>query len=96
MRSTERTWAVGCVAGVTAALAACGVPSGELEGDQTSPSASAAADVAASFDVGDGRKMFMECQGTGSPTVVIIAGQRAAAGDWMVVADGVSSPPVSR
>jgi pimeloyl-ACP methyl ester carboxylesterase len=46
-----------------------------------------------SFDVGDGRTMFMECRGSGSPTVVIITGQRAAAGDWMIVADGVSSLP---
>lgn len=94
MGSTGRTRALGCLVGLAVVLAACAAPSGEPEPDEASPSETATADFAASFGVGDGRMMFMECQGTGSPTVVIIAGQRAAAGDWMVVADSVASPPV--
>ena len=38
--------------------------------------------------------MYMECRGTGSPTVVLVSGQRGSADDWSIVADGVDSPPV--
>jgi len=38
--------------------------------------------------------MYMECRGTGSPTVVLVSGQRGSAEDWSIVADGVNSPPV--
>lgn len=92
MGRTRRTWASSCVVGLTVALAACAGPPVERSAD-ASPSETAASDFAMSFDVGDGRTMFMECRGSGSPTVVIITGQRAAAGDWMIVADGVSSLP---
>ena len=65
-------------------------------GGGTSPSGTAtpAADFAGKFDVGGGRMMYMECRGTGSPTVVLVSGQRGSADDWSIVADGVDSPPV--
>lgn len=94
MGTTGRAWALGCLMGMTVSLAACAAPPGDPGAEDATPSETAAPDFATSFDVGDGRMMFMECRGSGSPTVVIIAGQRAAAGDWMTVADGVSSPPV--
>jgi hypothetical protein len=50
--------------------------------------------VTSRFDVGGGRMMFMECGGTGSPTVVLVSGQRGSAEDWSIVTDGVNSPPV--
>ena len=31
-------------------------------------------DVAGLIDIGGGRKMYLECHGTGAPTVVLIAG----------------------
>lgn len=34
------------------------------------------------IDVGGGRKMYLECRGAGSPTVVLVAGLKAFAGDW--------------
>jgi pimeloyl-ACP methyl ester carboxylesterase len=33
-------------------------------------------------DIGGGRKMYLECRGTGSPTVVLVGGLRASADDW--------------
>ena len=33
-------------------------------------------------DIGCGRKMYLECRGTGSPTVVLISGTRGAHDDW--------------
>jgi pimeloyl-ACP methyl ester carboxylesterase len=33
-------------------------------------------------DIGGGRKMHLECRGTGSPTVVIVPGGKASADDW--------------
>ena len=39
-------------------------------------------DVAGRFDIGGGRKMYLECRGAGSPVVVIVAGARASAEDW--------------
>lgn len=39
-------------------------------------------DIARRFDIGAGRKMYLECRGAGSPVVVIVAGGRASAEDW--------------
>ena len=41
-------------------------------------------DFAGLVDIGGGRKMYLECRGTGSPTVVLVAGLRASADDWTV------------
>jgi pimeloyl-ACP methyl ester carboxylesterase len=35
-------------------------------------------------DIGDGRKMYLKCNGTGAPIVVLVGGQRASADDWSV------------
>ena len=35
-------------------------------------------------DIGDGRKMYLKCSGTGSPTVVLVGGLRASAEDWSI------------
>jgi pimeloyl-ACP methyl ester carboxylesterase len=37
------------------------------------------------FDIGDGRKLFLECQGAGGPTVFIIPGKGSYAEVWNVV-----------
>ena len=37
---------------------------------------------AGSVDIGGGRKMYLKCSGTGSPTVVLVGGLRASANDW--------------
>ena len=38
-------------------------------------------------DIGAGRKMYLECSGSGSPTVVLIAGKGNGAADWSEVLD---------
>jgi pimeloyl-ACP methyl ester carboxylesterase len=35
-------------------------------------------------DIRSGRKMYLECRGTGSPTVVLVGGLRASADDWSI------------
>jgi pimeloyl-ACP methyl ester carboxylesterase len=35
-------------------------------------------------DIGGGRKMYLACRGTGSPTVVLVGGLRASAEDWNI------------
>ena len=48
-------------------------------------------------DIGSGRKMYLECSGSGSPTVVLISGTRGAHDDWTHLVDptnpvGVKEP----
>jgi hypothetical protein len=51
---------------------------------------SAAAHAAESGDfaglvaIGGGRKMYLECRGIGSPTVVLVAGLKGSAEDWNI------------
>ena len=42
----------------------------------------APADLAGLVDIGGGRKMYLECHGTGRPTVLLEAGSRATARYW--------------
>ena len=42
----------------------------------------AGGDVAGTVDIGGARAMYLECRGTGSPTVFIVPGGRAAADEW--------------
>jgi pimeloyl-ACP methyl ester carboxylesterase len=44
-------------------------------------------DVSGTVDVGDGRQIYVECEGQGSPTVVLIAGKGNGAEDWSNVLD---------
>src|SRR5690348_13329403 len=41
-------------------------------------------DFAGLVDIGRGRKLYLQCRGTGSPTVVLVAGLRGSADDWTV------------
>jgi murein DD-endopeptidase MepM/ murein hydrolase activator NlpD len=49
--------------------------------------ASARGDVTGVVGVGRGRRLFVECRGSGSPTVVLISGKGTDAADWMQIAD---------
>jgi pimeloyl-ACP methyl ester carboxylesterase len=52
------------------------------DADETSiPAASDQEDIAGTFDIG-GRKMYMQCTGQGSPTVILISGGGIAADLW--------------
>ena len=46
------------------------------------PSTGPSDDVAGLVDIGGGRKMYLECHGTGSPTVVLISGGYEAGWIW--------------
>jgi pimeloyl-ACP methyl ester carboxylesterase len=46
--------------------------------------ATGSGDCARLVNIGGGRKMYLECRGTGSPTVVFIGGLRASAEDWSI------------
>ena len=43
-------------------------------------------------DIGGGRKMYLECRGAGSPTVVLISGTRGAHDDWTDLIDPKDPP----
>jgi len=47
----------------------------------------AAADFAGLVDIGGARKIYLECKGAGSPTVVLISGKGNGAADWSEVLD---------
>ncbi|WP_448006748.1 alpha/beta fold hydrolase [Agromyces bauzanensis] len=51
-------------------------------------------DVADTFDVGDGRRMYLECRGSGTPTVLLVSGQRGSAEDWSITTEGPASDAV--
>ncbi len=44
-------------------------------------------DAGGLVDIGRGREMYLECIGTGSPTVVLISGTRGAHDDWTDLTD---------
>lgn len=39
------------------------------------------------IDIGDGRRMFLECQGTGSPAVILISGRSDRSDIWQTVSN---------
>jgi len=45
------------------------------------------ADFAGLVDIGGGRKIYLECRGAGSPTVVLVSGTRGAHDDWTDLID---------
>jgi pimeloyl-ACP methyl ester carboxylesterase len=48
------------------------------------PAIAADGDFAGTVDIGGGQEMYLECRGSGSPTVLIVPGARAAADEWTV------------
>ncbi len=52
-------------------------------------------DFAGLVDIGGGREMYLECQGKGSPTVVLVSGFRGAHDDWTHVIDSGGEPKPS-
>jgi CubicO group peptidase (beta-lactamase class C family) len=51
-------------------------------GPHSSDPISATSDFAGLVDIGDGRKMYLECRGSGSPTVILESGYRNDAAIW--------------
>jgi pimeloyl-ACP methyl ester carboxylesterase len=46
------------------------------------------------IDIGHGRKMYLECRGSGAPAVILVSGLRASAEDWDIA--GKPGPTVFR
>ncbi len=72
-------------AGRRAALAHAATP-------EVAPAAATGGDVAGLVDIG-GRSLYLECRGTGSPTVVLVAGYRSSARFW---SDDLHQPEAPR
>jgi pimeloyl-ACP methyl ester carboxylesterase len=86
---TEASSLAALAIGAGMLLAACG--------GGGSSSAGPSDDVAGLFDVGNGRKMYLECHGTGSPTIVLISGGYEAGWIWsyaLYPTDAVHDEPV--
>ena len=58
----------------------------------TAPDSGKSKDFAGLVDIGGGRKMYMECQGKGRPTVVFVAGVRDRAEAWSTTLDPSGNP----
>jgi pimeloyl-ACP methyl ester carboxylesterase len=59
--------------------------------DPNAAHAAAGADFAGLVEIGGGRKIYLECRGLGSPTVVLVGGLRASADDWSIADKSVSA-----
>jgi pimeloyl-ACP methyl ester carboxylesterase len=55
---------------------------------QVVPKSAGVGNFAGLVDIGGGRKMYLVCRGTGSPTVILVAGLKASADDWMTTTPG--------
>ena len=62
--------------------------------DPTDAGTNTEADVAGVFDIGGGRKMYLECWGEGSPTVVLVSGYGDTGNIWSVDAPELPRPHV--
>ncbi len=49
----------------------------------TAVRAGAIGDFAGLVDIGGGRKLYVECRGIGSPAVILVAGLRGSAEEWI-------------
>jgi len=68
--------------------------SGSNETTQAAAVEKSDSDFAGLVDIGGGRQMHMECNGTGSPTVVLESGLRGAADVWSMASAGEGAPTV--
>jgi pimeloyl-ACP methyl ester carboxylesterase len=53
--------------------------------------AAGSSDFAGLIDIGGGRKVYLQCSGAGTPTVVLVSGTRGAHDDWTSVIDAAGS-----
>ncbi|MFF0814753.1 alpha/beta fold hydrolase [Rhodococcus sp. NPDC003318] len=85
-KHTRPLTVLACLSTLPTFVAACGGRAEQAE-ETTTTMVAPAPDVAQTFDVGGGRQMYLECSGTGSPTVVLVPGAVAAAQTWSEVED---------
>jgi pimeloyl-ACP methyl ester carboxylesterase len=62
-----------------------------FDGDTSTPSSR---DFARPVDIGNGRTLYVECRGTGAPTVVFVSGLRFAADQWSMTKNPASMSAV--
>ena len=74
-------------AGCTGTNSNTSASSQSSEATQDTAIAQRQGDFAGLVDIGGGREMYLECRGTGSPTVVLTSGFRGAYDDWTSVVD---------
>jgi pimeloyl-ACP methyl ester carboxylesterase len=78
-------------------LAACGSGSNSAssasssEASSPAPSSTKDSPVAQTFDIGAGRQLYVECRGSGSPTVLLEAGDESGTDEWSRVAPKLES-----
>ena len=70
-----------------ATVLALALGAGPLIAGGAEATTNSAADFSGLVDIGGGRKIYMECRGKGSPTVVLVSGLGNAADIWSVTAD---------
>jgi pimeloyl-ACP methyl ester carboxylesterase len=63
-------------------LAACGSGDGETAAGPSPSTSPTAAVVDGLFDVGQGRRLYLSCEGSGSPTLLLEAGGQSSSSDW--------------
>jgi pimeloyl-ACP methyl ester carboxylesterase len=79
------------------ALVGCGSSGAARGASDTAPVATAGGDAEAQpdggrlVDVGDGRSIYLECRGSGGPTVILVTGLGERADNWMTTTADPSS-----
>src|SRR5688572_17482563 len=77
---------------IALALTACGNGSSTSGDAPASTSSAPDSSIVGEFDVGEGKKLHLECRGTGEPTMVIDGGDGDVAdGSWQGVAQSMQS-----
>ena len=81
-----RTVAVGVGTVLVAACASPAQPAtpSQVASDATAPSAASSGGPGRLVDIGQGRTMYLECSGTGSPTIVLVSGLGERADNWQI------------
>src|SRR5215208_1285372 len=83
------------IAAVILSAAATALAASPSANDSAKGNSAKNKDFAGLVDIGGGRKMYMECQGKGSPTVVLVSGFRGARDNWTHVIDSKGEPKPS-
>lgn len=81
-RPSTSAAALACAAVLVLMLSLAACTGSAAPPDSSAASPGAVDDVAGLVDVGGGRSLWLECRGTGSPTVVFLSGTRGAADEW--------------
>ncbi|WP_405699561.1 hypothetical protein [Streptomyces sp. NBC_00069] len=88
MSGGSRVLAGAATAAALLALVAGGSPATDAEPTEAAVASDGpSGDFARLVPIGGGRRIHLECRGTGSPTVVLVSGARGAADEWASTMD---------